>query len=461
MQLVESILTYQNLNPVKGYWKNIRKNASGEFSKLYQAQGMPGKDQEAWHYTSLKKFPERLLLPALDRSSKNSFVNLLNETASTEFFNLVYVNGQIHPDFTDPELLEAIEFSYEKIKNSDLKENSDIEMYLVGQKCPRNLFKEIQQYRKKAAEFNQDSMEALNGAFADYGMILRISKNVKFEKPIQILNIKTHSTALYPRNVIFLEEGAQVNIIESFVSECGQGVVETWQNNHTEIVLKKGSHCDYVRWQAEDQKATHVGSTRFYLDRDSVLKSLVVSAGSKLTRHNLQVHLVGENAFAQINGISLSDGNQHVDNRTLIDHSVGNCQTSQLYKSILGGESKSIFSGRVHIKKDAQKASSEQLNQNLLLSEKAEANSKPELGIYADDVKASHGSTIGQISKEEVFYLMSRAISKDEALTMLSLAYIQELVDRIEVPSMKDWLSEGVQKYFRKMQSQSSSESEA
>lgn len=427
MQLHESILTYQTLRPVKGFWNTIRKNGAEHFKKL----GMPTKNLEAWHYTSLRSIAERQLLPALDRSASQSSQSLLQKYTNEDFDTLIFVNGKFDQKLSSKKLLRQVRVSF------------------VGDKLNRGIFSMIQKLRKRASEFEQDSMEALNSAFSDFGAVIEVMPNQVLQKPIQILNLKTISTALYPKFLIIGGRFSKFSLMECHASEFGQGISESWQNVSCEVVLGEGAHCELVRLQAESPIASHVSTSRFYLEKDSRLATLSVSLGGKLGRNNLAVHMLGPAAEAQVLGMTLTARQQHIDNKTLIDHAVGYCTTRQLYKSVLAGESRAIFCGRVHIKKDSQKANSEQLNQNLLLSEKAEANSKPELGIYADDVKASHGSAVGQVSNEEIFYLQSRAISKKEAIEMLSLGFVQELVEQVETDSIRQWLSEIVGQHYR------------
>lgn len=430
MNLKESILQYQVLKPAKGELRKMRARGVHAFIQ----QGLPSKALESWHYTSLKDFPENRLLPVLSSSANAKQLKAKYEQyLKPNFYHLVFVNG---------------EFSKEL---STKKMSPLVEIFSLGSHKAKALIQKLIESRKACgSDFHQSSMEALNASMAT-GIGLMIKPMSSIKKPIHILHIKSQSTAVYPRVLVDIGEMSSVQMIESFVGEESSGSPEML-NSVTEIRLGKNAKLHHLRIQAEALGTTHIGHSRAFLDQGSQYRSLTVGSGGKLARLNLSLHCLGENAFAEVNGMTMTDDNQHIDNTTLIDHVVGNCTTSQLYKSVLGGQSKAIFCGRVQIRKDAQKASSEQLNQNLLLSEKADANSKPELGIFADDVKASHGSTIGQVSQDEIFYLMSRAISRFEAIEMLSFGFIQELVDRIESSEIRSWLSGIVQTQFRKLQ---------
>lgn len=434
MNFKEAIEQFQNHRPAKGLWKQIRQSGRDHFL----AQGLPSKDLETWHYTSLKSFPEDQLIPAAQMPSlkKSQLANRIQEYLNPEFYNVVFVDGKLNKDLSSKTLAKGLVLS------------------AIGSKKSLTVLTKIRTARAKVGEIRQDAMEALNSAFARDGLVLELSKDSSVKKPLQILHLKTNPNALYPKLLMNIGANSSLQLIETFVTLEVQKELpsrESLLDSATEINLEAAARLQYIRLQAQGLESSHVGSTRFILERDSWLDCLTVAAGSKLARHNLYVHCIGKQAFAYVNGLSISDKEQHIDNSTLIDHVVGECTTSQLYKSILGGNSKTIFCGRVQIRKDAQKASSEQLNQNLLLSKTAEANSKPELGIFADDVKASHGSSIGQVNAEEVFYLMSRAISRTQALEMLSLGFVQGLVEKQLNPVCRRWLTEIVLRQFRNL----------
>jgi Fe-S cluster assembly protein SufD len=208
----------------------------------------------------------------------------------------------------------------------------------------------------------------------------------------------------------------------------------------SQVDVGQNASVTYVKVQ-NGAEAQHLGHTKFILARDSRLESTQVSLGGTLVRQNLQVKFSDRGAEAIVNGLYLASGSEHIDNQTLIDHVVGNTTSAQLYKGILDGEARGVFTGGVRIRKDAQLANSSQLNNNLMLSQKAEIDTKPELEIEADDVKAAHGATIGQINPDHIFYLQSRALSKKQAVAMLAFGFAQDIVDRISDESVRGELS--------------------
>lgn len=416
-----------------GPWALVRQNGFSYFEK----HGLPTKLDEAWKYTSLKRLPEALLEPQDFSSLKVSkdLQKALRPYLNPEFFHLVFFNGALVNDLSD---LKALK----KIKIVGLEE---IEQTSV--------FKTIRRARKQLGSVRQDAMEALNSAFAHSGVVIEVPAQTALEKPLQILYYQDSDKATYPKTLVKVGKAAKLTLVESFVGSVQKSVTDAV----TEVVIEESGKLEYIRVQEESFQATHVGCTRVFLNKYSTLEALSYATGASLYRHNLDVYCMGEQATALVNGLTLGFGSQHHDNHTLIDHVVGNCTTRQLYKSILDGESRAVFNGKVHIRQDAQKAASDQLNQNLLLSSKAEADSKPELGIYADDVKATHGSTVGQLDAEELFYFLSRAIPREKAVEMLSLGFVNELIDRVSDKSVRNWLHERLLAAYQRMKDEAKS----
>src|SRR6185312_6262701 len=271
---------------------------------------------------------------------------------------------------------------------------------------------QFQAARQQTGIIRQDSFEALNSAYAFSGVIVRAKKNQAADKPLQILFLQTQaSVAVYPKIFVISETGSKLTLLETYAGILASinGAEKSFTNSVTEVIVEPNARLDYLRVQSEALSDVNIGTTRIYLKEFSHLQSLSYTTGAALSRHNLDIHCLGLQATAHVDGLYLVSGSQHTDHHTWIDHVVGQCQTTQTYKGILDQSSRAVFNGKVVIHKDAQKASSEQVNHNLLLSQEAEADSKPELQIYADDVKATHGSTVGQLNAEELFYMLSRA----------------------------------------------------
>lgn len=433
MSLQNEFLKFnQTKKPVEP-WASVRKNGFNFFQKF----GLPTKLDEEWKYTSLKNLPEVLLTPqdSQDVSVPANLKQMLSAYLSPQFYQLVFFNGTLVEALSDFDKLK-------KIKVAGLEE--------VGN---TSAFKAIRKARRSLRSIRQDSMEALNSAFANSGIVIEVPAGVSLDKPFQLVYFKSSDKAVYPKTWVKLGRGSSLSLVESFVGS-GQ---KSLTNTVTELFVGESAKLEYVRVQEEGLQTTHIGCSRAYLNKNSSFEALSYSTGGALYRHNFDVYCMGEQALAQINGLTLGLGKQHHDNHTLIDHVVGNCQTHQLYKSILDGESRAVFNGKVRIRPGSQKASSDQLNQNLLLSSKAEADSKPELGIFADDVKATHGSTVGQLDSEELFYFLSRAIPREKAVEMLSLGFVNELIDRVSHPFVRTWMRERLVQAYQRMKSEEKS----
>jgi Fe-S cluster assembly protein SufD len=240
--------------------------------------------------------------------------------------------------------------------------------------------------------------------------------------------------ALHPRNLIVCGHGSEVKIIESYVG-LGAGVY--LQNPVTEISAAPGSVIEHYRIQREGGAAFHVGALAARLERDSNFVSHQLTLGGGLVRNDLQVVLGGEGADCTLNGLYLTDNEQHVDNHTQIDHARPRCASREFYKGILRGRARGVFNGKIIVRKSAQKTDARQTNKNLLLSDEAVVNSQPQLEIHADDVKCSHGSTIGQLDRDALFYLRARGIGEEDARRLLSYGFAADILSRMRVAALR------------------------
>src|SRR5262249_178906 len=244
-------------------------------------------------------------------------------------------------------------------------------------------------------------------------------------------------TVSYPRTLIVAEDNSQARIVEAFI---GAGEEAYFSNAVTEIVAAEGAILDYTKLQRESSKAFHVHSLQLQMARSSSVKSHTVNLGGRLARNEVDAFLDGEGCECTLNGLSLASGEQLVDNHTRIDHAKPHCASHELYKSILDGRAHGVFNGKIYVHPDAQKTDAKQTNQTLLLSEHAVIDAMPQLEIFADDGKCTHGATVGQLDAESIFYLRSRGIDKDAARALLTYAFANDIVGRISVDSLRDGL---------------------
>jgi Fe-S cluster assembly protein SufD len=355
---------------------------------------------------------------------------------------LVFINGRFSKQ------LSALEALPKGVKAGSLAEvlASD------GETLQRHLTRYATDYREQA-------FVALNTAFLEDGAFLEIPKGMVLDKPIYLLYVsdpRGRPVVSYPRNLIIAGRETQATIIEGYVgpgaaplfraagakSLAPAGVYFT--NAVSEVALGEGAVIEYHRIQQESETAFHFGRLQFHQERSSCVTTHSIAIGGALAREEVSVLLNGEGAEATLNGLYVVTGRQHIDNQTTLDHAKPHCSSREVYRGVLDGESSAVFNGKIIVRKDAQKTDSKQSNKNLLLSEKAIIDTKPALEIYADDVKCTHGATIGQIDPEAVFYLRSRGIGRQEARDLLTYAFANEVLERIKYEPLRDRLREGL-----------------
>jgi Fe-S cluster assembly protein SufD len=281
-------------------------------------------------------------------------------------------------------------------------------------------------------------MTALNTAFANEGAYIYIPKNVEVDKPIQIINFATgteSASLLQPRNLVVVGENSHVQIIERHQSLSGEPVLS---NSVTEIFAEKRANVDYYKIQNDHSEASIVDNTFVAQERDTVCSVHTFSFGGKIVRNNLNFFQNGEHVDSILKGITILENKQHVDHHTLVHHIAPNCESHQDYKGIYNDRSTGVFNGKVIVDKEAQKTNAYQQNNNVLVSDKATVNAKPQLEIFADDVKCSHGCTIGQLDEQAMFYMQQRGIPSKEAKALLMYAFSNTVLESVRIPELKN-----------------------
>ena len=303
----------------------------------------------------------------------------------------------------------------------------------------------IEKYYSQIAKTDTDSMVALNTAFAKDGYLLYVPKNVIVEQPIQIINFleANKDTFVTQRNLIIIESGAQAKLI---LCDHTSNLNQYLSNSVTEIFVGDNANLDYYTLQNQHNNSTSIHSVFVQQERDSKVTTHTSSLHGGLIRNNLKVVLNGENAEVNMYGMAFTDRKQHVDNFTQIVHAKPNCRSNQVYKNVLDNESNGVFSGQINVVRDAQNTNAFQQNNNLLLTDDATMQTKPQLIIDADDVKCSHGATVGQIDEEAMFYLRARGIDEDKARMMMMNAFMHEVVQEITVEALRDRIDELVER---------------
>ena len=295
------------------------------------------------------------------------------------------------------------------------------------------------QHLGKYASFAENAFVALNTAMLADGAFVRVARGAVIEEPIEILYVTTapaQPVAVHPRALIVVGADAHCTIVERYQ---GAGDAVYLNNAVTEIVVGDRAVVDHYKVQQETVNAFHIATLQSAIGRSATFSSHSISLGGALVRNDANATL-STGSDATLNGLYIVNGTQHVDNHTLIDHAMPHGTSHELYKGILDGKAHAVFNGKIIVRKDAQKTDSKQTNKNLVLSDDAVVDTKPELQIFADDVRCTHGATIGQLDAESLFYLQSRGIGKREARRLLTYAFAQDVVDRIKVQSLRDSL---------------------
>ena len=415
MNLLSTYEKFSQAHPAKGALASFRQAGYDYALK----KGLPTRKDEEWHYTSVKVLADNSFLP--------SALNAVAPSHDT----MVAIQKAINPEFTNLVFFNGV---FNKTLSSDL---------------PAGLtMRELGEYPEQF----DDTFDALNGAYAETPYMVHLAKETSVEKPVNFVfftsNESGSAVMVNPR--IRLEVGARASL-KVLESHHGMNGASYFANSVFDLQVGDSAKVIYVRVQADSLNAVNIGRTRINLGKHAHLESLAFSTGAQLSRHTYDLVLKEKGSTSEVLGIYAVQGTQHVDSTTMIDHAVGECVTHQLYKGILDGSGRSAFCGKILIQKDAQKADSSQLNNNLLLSNKAEADSKPSIEVHADDVKAGHGSTVGQLNKEELFYLLSRAIPKDKAIAMLSYGYLSEVLYKVSDEGIQKWLTKHLDEAFARL----------
>jgi Fe-S cluster assembly protein SufD len=302
----------------------------------------------------------------------------------------------------------------------------------------------IREHLARNADYNVNGFTALNTALFSSGAFILIPRDVVLETPLHLLFISDSAElkpVSFPRVLIVAEENSRASIIESYVG-FDQGSYFT--NAVVEIVLKDGARLEHYKIQRESAEAFHVATTSADLGSNSSYDMTTINFGAQLSRHDIQVRMNHEGAECWVDGLYMIGDGQHTDTHSVIDHQQPHCTSHQLYKGILDGKSRAVFNGKIFVRHGAQKTDAMQTNKNLLLSNEARIDTKPQLEILADDVKCAHGAAVGQIDENELFYLKTRGIHPDLAKNLLTYGFAEEVIEKIKIESIKTQLDEAV-----------------
>ena len=287
-------------------------------------------------------------------------------------------------------------------------------------------------------DYKRNGFTALNLAFANV-VLVTIPKETVLAEPIEFNFKADENTANFPHVIVVAERGTKATIIESYESNS-----KNFTNSAIQIFLEDNAHLTHYRVQKESPEAFHIGTTEVTLGRGSRYNSTNINLGAKLSRHDVHLKFTAEGGEAFVDGLYMLGGDQHHDTHSVIDHQLPNCTSHQTYKGIVDGKARAVFNGKVFVRENAHGTDAKQSNKNLLLSNDARVDTKPQLEIYNDDVKCAHGATVGQLEEEELFYLLSRGLNESLARNLLTYGFAEEIVNKIEIESIKKQLDEAV-----------------
>ena len=408
--------------PTVAWVELVRDSAMDRFEAL----GFPTVHDEEWKYTNLAQLAKENFAsiaqsqPSVPDIQHFSFIE-------TEGRHVVLLNGTLRDDLSQRERIDGI-----------------VVIDLFSAIADARYNKIVRDYLARNANYNDRGLTALNTAFLQSGVFVLIPKNFELEAPLQITYI-AHSaettSANFPRALVVAEENSSVTIVERFVSA---GHHPTFTNAVIEVVVKDGARVKHDRLQQEGSEAFHVANTAVELGRGSHYTSTAINLGAKLARHDISVVMNDEGAECSVDGLYVVGRDQHSDTHSVIDHKQPYCNSHQLYKGILDGNARAVFNGKVFVREGAQKTDAKQTNKNLLLSAQARVDTKPQLEIYADDVKCAHGAAVGQIDQEELFYLQTRGINRELGKKLLTYGFAEEVITKIELESLRKRIDEAV-----------------
>lgn len=390
----------------------------------WQAASWPTRKTEHWKYTPLAPLQKQSFALAADASANAS---IFSDWIPLDATRLVFVNGRL-----------------DAAASSELP--AEVQLFSQADEQARAL---LQTHLGKVVEGESHLFAQLSNALVNEGVLLHLPRNARLQKPLYLVHLSTPTATpalAQTRVLVVLDEGASAQVIEHYVSD--QQEQNGWVNNLSELVLGDNSELHHYRLHLEEEHLLHIGGVHAQLARSARLRAFTLAQGSQLKRLDYQINHRGAGADLNLQGIYLPRNKQLVDYHTNVQHCVPHCTTQEIFRGIIADDAQAVFNGRIHILPDAQKTLAELSNKNLLTSPRAQVNTKPELEIYADDVKCAHGATVSQLNATAMYYLQSRGLSRKEAEVMMSFGFINELLQDIASPEVRDYLTPRIATLF-------------
>lgn len=413
------------------FLNSARKNASDQF----ESSIFPTKKDEEWKYTNISPILKHEFVPSPLSKNRATGISSIEgyKIQNLDAHLLVFINGIFNKDLSEiGEIEDGViidNFYNQSINNADF-----LKSHLT---------------KKESAD---NSFNLLNTTFTYDGFVIYVPKNKVVEKPIHIINIAEDGAdkpLIQPRNLVVAESNAQANIITEYV---GNAKSEYFTNIITEISIDENAHVTFFKLQNESNAAYHIDKTEITQKNSSVFNHFSLSFGSKIARNDINAKLDGENIELHLYGLYLGNDDQHIDNHTFIDHAKPNCESNELYKGILDDKARGVFSGKILVNQIAQKTNAFQSNKSVLLSNDASIDTKPQLEIYADDVKCSHGATVGKLDEQAYFYIRSRGVPAEAARSMLIRAFIDDVITEIKIDPLKEKVNHTIFEHLNRVE---------
>jgi Fe-S cluster assembly protein SufD len=399
-------------NDDHGGLDKLREHAFLAFSKM----GIPGSKHEEWKYTRVAGlFNKEFQLPAdpLTGSITEEDLNKLRLPGHEQANEMVFVNG-------------FYSFALSRIRSHGIR-------VIALEEAAKNEFQEVvSRWLGDSGQYLKDGINALNTAFVYGAVFILVAKGQRIEHPLYIYHItdaRSVNILSQPRSMMFVNEGAHIQVVENYAT---LGSNESFTNQVMEIIVENEARMEYYKIQNDGSNTNQVSTTHIRQVGKSFTHAVTVSLNGGLVRNNLNVILDAKNCEAHLYGLYFQSGHSHIDNHTIVDNIKPNCLSNELYKGILNDQSTGVFNGKIFVRQLAQKTNAYQSNKNILLSDTCSVNTKPQLEIFADDVKCTHGCTVGQLNEEGLFYLQSRGISEKTARNLLLSAYTSDILEQIK-----------------------------
>lgn len=407
-----------NFKPMDDDLDEIRKIGLQQFKKL----GMPTSKSEEYKYTNITKVLEKVFNEQIVEVeaciTKEEVDSILPGGLNANL--IAILNGKFSKEHSNIESVQGLSvMDFNEAKRSD-----------------GNILTKIASNPEKI----YDPFVALNTASMNDGVVIKIESGVQIDKPLYIAYIsdtKTNKSFQHPRTLVIADTNSEFNLVESFFTF---GENPSFNNAVTEIILGKNTHCAYYKIGSENDRSYHVGTTQVTQDKDSTFTSTTINFNGAIIRNNLNITLNASNCETHMYGLYLLKGKQHVDNHTIVDHRKPDCYSKELYKGIIDENATGVFNGKIFVRPNAQKTNAFQSNKNILLTDTATINTKPQLEIWADDVKCSHGCTTGKLDQDQIFYMRSRGINYNSARAMILHAFSMDILEKIKIEPLKNYL---------------------